>query len=422
MRGFWAGLVVLAAMVVIVLVPASGSQGASETPIDSLRLGPLDDGHQATGTVLLKAGVRYHLVVTGYVTQAGRDPSAGSYADDAFYRFDDSLHPGPPSPPGILFLGVRSEATGHVDFLSSSAEDTRDRPPYDPGHHYENHFTLKEDARLVISATGLGDSLFTYGGPGFVVSVSSGGGSTTTPPSPKLRRCTRASAASAHATGGVSLLCSVDVWVASIGFTGVGPGDTAVAVSPPLDKLTLVHVTVGGVTDEDAVAFGRLLQKAKRRGASFKDSCLVAFHKSVSSTVTRSGYFKTAPPDDQERYILVNFEELAGCLEEAKVLDALVTSHAVTAQAPACGLTAFQATVQSRRGRPTQVHVTAGGATSAPLHVTCVSSQGRIDLTVESRQAGVPLSKFLGPRLAIGIVRSPRDAPGGQVTARFDRP
>jgi len=44
--------------------------------------------------VLLKARVRYHLVVTGYVTQAGRDPSFGSYADDAFYHFDDSQHPG----------------------------------------------------------------------------------------------------------------------------------------------------------------------------------------------------------------------------------------------------------------------------------------------------------------------------------------
>jgi hypothetical protein len=104
------------------------------------------------------------------------------------------------------------------------------------------------------------------------------------------------------------------------------------------------------------------------------------------------------------------------------VIDAIVATHtdAAAAQAPACALTPFLVTVRS--SRPSQLRVSAGSAPNPPLHVTCVRSQGQIELTVESRARGAPLRRFLGPRLAIGIVRSRRDPPGGQITARFDRP
>lgn len=419
-RRFLAGLAVLAAAVV---VPVSGSQGASETQVNSIRLGPLTDGHQQTGTVLLKAGVRYHLVVTGYVTQAGRDSSLGSYADDAFYHFEDSQHPGPPSPPGILFLGIRSEATGHVDFLRTSAEDRRDPPPYDPGHRYENHFTLKQDARLVVSANGLGDPNFTYGGPGFVVSVLSGGGSTPPPPpGPGPSRgggCTLVSAALAHTASSMALFCEGGPWVQAFGFYGLGPGRTAIGVTPPLgDKLAKVKTTVSGVTDKDIVTIGRAVVAARQHPGLLQWSCLMAA-KSDFKTLLKQKANRATIDTHLQRTIL----NALTCLAFGDELDAYIASHpeAAAAQAPVCALTGFGVTVQSRRGRPAQARVTTG-APNGPLEVTCVRSQGQIELTVKSRNAAVPLSRFLGPQLAIGIVRSRRDPPGGQVTVRFDRP
>ncbi len=366
--------------------------------------------------MLLKAGVRYHLVVTGYVTQAGRDSSLGSYADDAFYHFDDSQHPGPPSAPGILFLGIRSEATGHVDFLRTSAEDRRDPPPYDPGHRYENHFTLKEDARLVVSANALGDPNFTYGGAGFVVSVLSGGG-------PGV--CTRATAASAHASSapGPLLFCGTEDWVQAIGFGALGPGGTAIGVSPPLGKLEKAKVTVAGVSDNDLAVVTRFVSRVRMNPGVYRARCLgIADHDFRTLLFRLGGYELTT--DEFGAAVLDTYADAAACLGAADRVDAYIASHpqAAQAQAPACALTTFGATVQRRRGRPLQVRVSGGRAPDSPLRVTCVLSQGEIELTVKSRTRGAPLSRFLGPRLAIGIVRSRLDPPGGQVTAAFDRP
>ncbi len=425
MRRFWAGLAALAAAVV--LVPVSGSQGASETQVDSIRLGPLDDGHQETGTVLLKAGVRYHLVVTGYVTQAGRDPSLGSYADDAFYHFDDSQHPGAPSPPGILFLGLRfGDAPGRVDFIRTYAEDRRDRPPYDPGHRYENHFTLTDNARLVVSASGMGDSNFTYGGPGFVVSVLSGGGSPPPPPrpGPKPGACTRATGASAHASSALGpFFCRAEDWVQAFGFDALGPGGTAIGVSPPLGKLEKAKVTVGGVSDSDLAVVARFVSRVRRNPGVYRARCLgIATHDFRKLLFQLGNYELTN--DEFGAAVLDTYADAAACLGAADRIDAYIASHpqAAQAQAPTCALTSFGATVQRRRGRPLQVRVSDGRAPNSPLNVTCVRSQSQIELTVKSRTRGAPLSRFLGPRLAIGIVRSRRDQPGGQVTVRFDRP
>ncbi|MEA2372516.1 MAG: hypothetical protein QOH12_2910 [Solirubrobacteraceae bacterium] len=420
MRGFWAGLAALTATLVL-LAPVSGSLGASETEVDSLRLGSLGDGHQATGTVLLKAGVRYHLVVTGYVTQAGRDSTLGSYADDAFYHFQDSRHPGAPSPPGILFLGLRfADAAGRVDFIRTFAEDQR-VPPYAQGHRYENHFTLKEDARLLISATGLGDSNFTYGGPGFVVSVFSGGGPPPAPhpsPGPPLGgRCGPISAA-AHAAAAVPapLFCFTDQWGRLLDFGHLQPGSDAVGASPPLGKTEKAKVTVGGLTDEDSEVLARLT--GSKRG-SLKAECLLQFREAVGNLPAN----ETTTPGVNELQVREYLFTLVACLDVARVVDAIITSRATAtpAQVPTCALTGFRVTVAPRRGRPAQVRVTAGGAPNGPLHVTCVRSQGQIQLTVASRTRGVPLSRFVGPRLQIGIVRSLRDPTAGDIAVRFDR-
>jgi len=422
MRGFWAVLAALTATVVL-LAPVSRSLGASETEVDSITLGSLGDGHQATGTVLLKAGVRYHLVVTGYVTQAGRESTLGSYADDAFYHFQDSQHPGAPSPPGILFLGLRfGDAPGRVDFVRTFAEDQR-VPPYDQGHRYENHFTLKEAARLLVSANGLGDANFTYGGPGFVVSVFSGGAPPPAPPpgpGPSLGgQCGPISATSVHAAAAVPapLFCFTDQWGRLLDFGHLQPGGDAVGASPPLGKTEKAKVTVGGLTDEDSEVLARLT--GGQRG-SFKADCLLQFREAVGRLPT-NGF---TPPSFNQFRVREYLFTLVACLDVARVIDAIITSRATAtpAQVPTCALTGFGVTVQPRRGRPAQVRVTAGGAPTGPLHVTCVRSQGQIELTVASRTRGVPLSRFVGPRLHIGIVRSRRDPAAGDITVRFDRP
>ena len=419
MRGFWAGLAALTATLVL-LAPVSGSLGASETQVDSIRLGPLGDGSQATGAVLLKAGVRYHLVVTGYVTQAGRDSTLGSYADDAFYHFQDSQHPGAPSPPGILFLGLRFP-DGRVDFIRTFAED-KGIPTYNQGHSYENHFTLKEDARLLVSATGLADSNFTYGGPGFVVSVFSGGGPPPAPrpsPPPSLGyRCGPISAVSIRAAAAVPapLFCFTDQWGRLLDFGHLQPGGDAVGASPPLGKTQKVKVTVGGLTDEDSEVLARLT--GGKRG-SLKAECLLQFREAVGNLPP----IDTTPPGVNEPRVREYLFTLVACLDVARVVDAIITSRvtATPAQVPTCALTGFGVTVTPRGGRPAQVRVTAGGAPNGPLHVTCVRSQGQIELTVATRTRGVPLSRFVGPRLQIGIVRSRRDPAAGDIAVRFDR-
>jgi hypothetical protein len=423
MRGFWGGLAALTATLVL-LATGSGSLGATETAVDSITLQSLGDGHQTTGTVLLKAGVRYHLVVTGYVTQAGRDSTLGSYADDAFYHFQDSQHPGAPSPPGILFLGLRfGDAPGRVDFVRTFAED-QSVPPYDQGHRYENHFTLKEDAHLVVSANGLGDSNFTYGGPGFVVSVFSGGGPPPAPrpgPGPSLGgRCGPISATAVHAAAAVPapLFCFTDQWGRLLDFGHLQPGGDAVGASPPLGKADKAKVTVGGLTDEDSEVLARLT--GGQRG-SFKAECLLQFRQAVGQLPANDD----TTPGVNELQVREYLFTLVACLDVARVVDAIITSRATAtpAQAPTCALTRFGVTVQPRRGRPAHVRVTAGGAPNGPLRVTCVRSQGQIELTVASRTRGVPLSRFVGPRLQIGIVRSLRDpAAVGDIAVRFDRP
>jgi hypothetical protein len=272
----------------------------------------------------------------------------------------------------------------------------------------------------VVSANGLGDTNFTYGGPGFVVSVLSGGG----PPPPPARGCaTAAAGTSAHAGRAPSaLICQAGSWGQTVDFVGLRPGGDAVGASPPLGNSTTASVTVGGLTKHDKEVLvdevaGRLL-RGKR--VTLKAACLLEFREAVTElprtvTLTESEF---QDKGFQVAHYLLN---LVACLDVARALDAS-RGLATAAQAPTCGLTAFGVTVQARRGRPAQVRVTAGGAPNGPLHVTCVPSQGQIELTVATRTAGVPLSRFVGPRLQIGIVRSRLDQPGGQVAFRFDRP
>lgn len=426
MRGCLA-VVVVAGMA---LVPVSGSQGAGETQIDSLRVSPLEAfGTSHVGTVLLKAGVRYHIVVTGYITKDGPidGPPDGSEQIDAFYTFVYSKNPGSTpfrdSNGGLGFFANFGAAT-RSDFLPLEKWSTA-RPSYDPGHRYEDHFTLTKDARLEVSEGGLGDSNFTYGGPGFTVSVFSGGGSTTPPP-PRPRStpstCVNPAFSSAHAAvipspwqvlggRGYGEYSCYDDWLKA---------QLAVVDSPPLGKLEKVKATIRGVTDADLVAVARYVSGARAypRG-QLRANCLAAARVDIRALVaSRAG--TAAVQTGVQRSIL----DTLSCLAVAEEIDAYITSHpeAQRAQTPACALTPFQVTIQTRRRRPTQVRVTTGSAPNAPLQVTCVLSQGQIELTVKSRKAGVPLSRSLGSRLAIGIVRSRRDQPGGQVAVRFDRP
>jgi hypothetical protein len=218
------------------------------------------------------------------------------------------------------------------------------------------------------------------------------------------------------------LVCQAGSWGQTVGFVGVPPGGEAVGASPPLGNSTTASVTVGGLTKRDQEVLadevaGRLL-RGKR--VTLKGECLLQFRQAVTElprtvTLTESEFQDNG---FQVAHYLLN---LVACLDVARALDAS-RGLATAAQAPTCGLTAFGVTVQVRRGRPAQVHVTARGAPNGPLQVTCISSQGEIELTVATRTAGVPLSRFVGPRLQIGIVRSRRDQAGGQVAFRFDRP
>ncbi len=199
------------------------------------------------------------------------------------------------------------------------------------------------------------------------------------------------------------------------------PGEDAVGASPPLGNRTTAKVTVGGLTDEDSQVLGEEVAGRLIRGkhVSLKGECLFQFRTAVAELPRTLNLteFEFVAKGYQVADHLVN---LVACLDVARALDA-GGALASAVQAPTCALTAFGVTVQSRRGRPAQVRVSAGGAPNGPLRVICVRSQGQIELSVGTRTAGVPLSRFVGPRLQIGIVRSRRDQAGGQVAFRFDR-
>jgi hypothetical protein len=214
------------------------------------------------------------------------------------------------------------------------------------------------------------------------------------------------------------MFCFTDQWGRLLDFGHLQPGGDAVGASPPLGKTAKAKVTVGGLTDEDSEVLARLT--SDKRG-SLRAVCLLQFREAVGKLPATDA----TPPGVNEFKVREFLFSLVACLDVARVVDAIITSRgtATPAQAPRCALTGFGVTVQARgRGRPARVRVTAGGARNGPLSVTCVRSHGQIELTVASRTAGVPLSKFVGPRLHIGIVRSLRDHPGGDVTVRFDRP
>jgi hypothetical protein len=110
--------------------------------------------------------------------------------------------------------------------------------------------------------------------------------------------------------------------------------------------------------------------------------------------------------------------DLAGCLAYADAYAQQLYGPSADLARVSCAAAAVKLTItgSGRHARLKSFHV---GDPKAPLKVTCRRHAGGITISVSTRSKHTPLSKVVGPRLRIGIVRAKSDTGGGQLAVTF---
>jgi len=151
-------LVAIAVVSVLVLVTAGGSKAASETPLPPTPATvPVGAEMETTIPVLMKAGVRYHVIVTG--TAMTGNSSIGSSSYDALYCFQSSSpsNCNPPFPEGGAVIGfaLRPPASpapfqDQFQAITAFGDATVPNQPYNGSHSYEQYVTPTLDSNLYV--------------------------------------------------------------------------------------------------------------------------------------------------------------------------------------------------------------------------------------------------------------------------------
>lgn len=150
-RGLFAGLAAAA----LLALTAGSAAAQNEAVVDRLDV-PAQPQTEVTGSTVLKAGVRYRIVVTGFSTiTSGADH--GSH--DAMYCFDSSAGPCVepfPDSTAIVFgprpVGAVAPNRGSLDGIEDFGEGDGTILPYDAGHRYEQRYTPLVDSNLYVVA------------------------------------------------------------------------------------------------------------------------------------------------------------------------------------------------------------------------------------------------------------------------------
>ncbi|HWX75330.1 MAG TPA: hypothetical protein VNZ05_08485 [Solirubrobacteraceae bacterium] len=203
------------------------------------------------------------------------------------------------------------------------------------------------------------------------------------------------------------------------------PGGESVTTSPELTNAGSVVANVGGLSPND-VAFTatppvRVKDHYERRCFLVATTVLVEFVHSLALE-------KKIPTLEVDREIFE--QELAGrvlnyaatCMAAAEQKIAaeagMARSAAAVASSGGCAVTPVTLTSRRVHGRTRLQSLRVGG--TKDLSVTCSSSSGALKLRVASR-SGKPLRKSLGSTMFLGVARSGKDSPGGQLSFSYRR-
>ncbi len=429
----------------------------------------------AASATTLQAGRQYTLVVEGTYTESFPTTDGGTftYFNDGVYCFDEN--------PERPQFGCRArpqifERTGLVLRLGSPGDGSPEPlgpfykqlpgpdtpPPFAAGHRYQRSFTAGRGGRLLMAvardpnsayAGTLGVELWGTPVPGDGSTGPSGAG-----PSPDLQdllgnpNC-----------GGVPLATPIGA-PAGVGFValparttgaticprplrargwnrpgripGLAPGGEVTVASPELSPSQRSATVTLGTTAGDVVV--TLSEQDARYRRFSRAACLLVAGRLARQDLLRSGILA---PDAKSLIDAGDFlalsalgkyltaclafvdDSLAGSVRPVglgiRSGDGLRTGAAVAAACPVSRvpvrLSASQATGM--------LHIDAkrAGAPPPTLRVTCRTTAAGMQVRVTPRRPGTGLRKLVGPRLKVGLLRSPRSTRTAGPTITFRR-
>jgi len=206
----------------------------------------------------------------------------------------------------------------------------------------------------------------------------------------------------------------------------VGPGIAVANGSPPLADGSAVTATADGLSRDDIALIGRETAKAY---------CFLKTTRSVVKAARQHQGLIQQVQQNAERYdrfleklgvaLLFDF---ADCLAFANaVVDREVAAGgtavwsaarpaAPVASSTTCPITPIRIALQHKHGQtlPRAFKI----APVKGLTMSCTFDGGVWTLHIASK-SGKPLRKLIGDRLLVGVVRSPNDPPGGQLTFSY---
>ncbi len=191
------------------------------------------------------------------------------------------------------------------------------------------------------------------------------------------------------------------------------PGGAAVVTSPALAMFGAVNapvsVDVGGLSVRDQVI------------ANVRHECFVQFVKAIRGLAATRLQIKWSADWQAlfERAQNGAIANLASCLAYADAYAQHLYAPSADLARVSCADTAVKLTItgSSPNARLKSFEF---GDPASPLKVACKRHVGGITVSVSTRSRHTPLSKVVGSRLRIGIVRAKSDTGGGQLSVTFN--
>lgn len=191
------------------------------------------------------------------------------------------------------------------------------------------------------------------------------------------------------------------------------PGGAAVVTSPPLAMFGAVNapvsVDVEGLSVRDQVI------------ANVRHDCFVQFVKAIHGLAAARVQIKWSADWQQlfEQAQNRAIANLASCLAYADAYAQQLYGPSADLARVSCADTAVKLTITGSgpNARLKSFHF---GDPASPLKIACKRRLGGITISVSTRSRHTPLSKVVGPRLRIGIVRAKSDTGGGQLSVHFN--
>jgi hypothetical protein len=201
------------------------------------------------------------------------------------------------------------------------------------------------------------------------------------------------------------------------------PGGSALVTSPALAAFGVVTAGVSGVSQTDLLI------------AAARHECFVNFTKNLFDQMKRTGPsdLKELAAEWQANMIAMKFQsdtpesfpfrQLAQCVAFVDAVEAVLkvspSADIASASCPAMAPIKLSISGSGAAGRLRSFHIGSANDKHEPLRVSCTRRAASLAISVAARSKHASLRTIVGPRLRIGIVRSRRDAAGGQLSVTF---